>query len=292
MGNLEHLSQGQLKERRQHLRNQRRWGVVRGLWQFLLVSSAAVGMGWVMSRPGWVVRDTQSIQVEGTVFLSPDAVRSHLPIDYPTALFNIPIDDLEAHLKALDPIADAAIRRQLFPPRITVNVQEYHPVAILVGHSYDEKDTRLYKEPQDTHAFQKEGILPIELGATGFLDENGTWLPLGSYQDLEEGLGNLPTLRVLGMKRDYRKEWSTMYQQILQSPVEVLEIDWRQLDNLILKTELGITHHGPYDAETFPDHLKTIDEMRGVERQIEQLDQVEYFDLRSLDSPLIQYYPN
>ena len=253
-------------------------------WQFLIVGSLAWGSGWLMTQPGWIVRTPDSIQVEGAVFLSSNAVLSHLPMDYPQSLFKVPIDDLEAHLESLDPIADATILRRLFPPSLTIHIQEYRPVAILLGNSYGDISADLYDVETDVPV----SPLPTNEDATGFLDENGTWLPLGSYKNMEEGLGELPTLEVLGMRREYRDQWGRLYRQIRNSPVVVERIDWRQLDNLSLKTNIGITHHGAYSEETFVKQLHLIDQLRDVGRQID-LDAVVYFDVRSHDTAFVQY---
>ena len=238
-----------------------------------------------MTRPGWVLKSPEAIHVDGAVFLNPDAVRSHLPIAYPQPLFKVATDDLENHLEGLEPIAEATILRQLFPPRLTIQIQEYRPVAILLGNSYGEINPELYDLDSTTRPFS---TFPGMENATGFLDENGTWLPLGSYEDMNEGLSELPTLEVLGMRREYREQWGKLYEQIRRSPVTVDRIDWRQLDNLILKTDLGITHHGVYDEETFTKQLQLIDQLREIDTQVD-LDNVVYFDVRSPETPFIQY---
>lgn len=254
-------------------------------WQLLIVGSLAWGVSWLMTRPGWIVRSPEAIQVEGAVFLNPDAVLSHLPIDYPQPLFKVAADDLETHLEGLEPIADATILRQLFPPRLKVHIQEYRPVAILLGNSYGDINPELYDLNEQSPALNS---FPGLEEATGFLDENGTWLPFGSYEDIAEGLGELPTLEVLGMRREYRDQWGLLYDQIRRSPVSVERIDWQQLDNVKLKTELGITHHGPYESATFAQQLQLIDQLRDVGTQID-LDNVTYIDVRSPETPFVQY---
>ncbi|NER00870.1 MAG: FtsQ-type POTRA domain-containing protein [Cyanothece sp. SIO2G6] len=284
MSNLDHISQEDLYQRRQYLRQQRRLFLLQGLWRFLVIAGLAGGAGWLMGRPGWVIRDVSAIQVEGTILLSPDVVRSHLPIQYPQSLFEIPSEALEAHLESFDPIADATIHRWLFPPRLIVYVQEHRPVALLIGNSYTQQDIPIYGETN------LQTLPHALMTVTGFIDANGTWLPPASYEDLQEGLGELPTLQIIGMRADQREQWATLYQQIQKSPVQVSEIDWRQIDNLILKTEIGISHHGSYDPNTFADHLQMIDQMRESPQTID-LGQVQYFNFRSLEAPIIQYDP-
>ena len=297
MGNLEPMSslkqsshpqlppEFSVSDRRRHLRHQRRWLMLQRLWQILIVGGLAWSVAWLMTRPGWVLQSAESIAVDGAVFLNPDAVRSHLPIDYPQPLFKVATNDLEAHLEELDPIAEATILRHLFPPRLTIYIQEYRPVAILLGNSYGEINPELYDLNSGANPLDP---FPNIDNATGFLDENGTWLPFGSYEEMAEGLGDLPTLEVLGMRREYRDQWGKLYDQIRRSPVTVERVDWRQLDNLILKTDLGITHHGVYDEELFARQLQLIDQMREVGTQID-LEAVVYFDVRSPDTPFVQY---
>ncbi|MEM9216893.1 MAG: FtsQ-type POTRA domain-containing protein [Cyanobacteria bacterium P01_F01_bin.150] len=282
--NSQYLNESSLGERRRYLRHQRRWLMLKRTWQFLIVGSLSWGAGWLMTRPGWIIQSPASIQVEGTVFLSPDAVLSRLPMTYPQPLFKVPTSILEDHLESLEPIADATILRRLFPPSLTIHVQEYRPVAILLGNSYGNINSALYDVGTE------DSLSPANRTeeATGFLDENGTWLPLGSYEDMEEGLGELPTLEVLGMRREYRTQWGKLYKQIRDSPVTVERIDWRQLDNLKLKTEIGMIHHGAYNAATFMKQIYLVDQLRDVGNQID-LDTVIYFDVRSPDTPFVQY---
>jgi cell division protein FtsQ len=117
------------------------------------------------------------------------------------------------------------------------------------------------------------------------LDEQGVWMPSSSYTKLEQNL-ELPTLKVIGSNDQYRPYWSEVYQAVSRSPVKVFEIDWQDPANLILKTELGKVHFGPYSSR-FTEQLGVLDRMRELPTHISP-SQIAYIDLQNPDFPAIQ----
>lgn len=282
MADITVISRSELAARRRRLRWQRRWRALKTIWQLALVGSFAGGLVWLISQPGWVIREAEQISVEGTEFLSEETVRSLVPLDYPTSILDVEPKAIAQELQTRGPIAGVVVHRRLFPPGLSIYIRERHPVAVLIGNSYvNPSNQSLPTQPSPRLA------IPSKLSPTGLIDENGAWMPLESYTNIAQDL-ELPDLRLIGMQDYYRKPWTVMYDALRRSPVEVYEIDWRNPANLILNTELGIVHLGSYQAEQFVKQLETLDKMRGLPQQI-PLDDIDYIDITSPDAPFIQY---
>ena len=95
-----------------------------------------------------------------------------------------------------------------------------------------------------------------------------------------------PALKISGQLDNYRPHWAKFYTLIRQSPVKVLEVDWNDQTNLILKTELGAVHFGAY-SNNFAQQLKALDQMRHLSSRVKPTE-IAYIDLRNPDSPTIQ----
>ncbi len=130
----------------------------------------------------------------------------------------------------------------------------------------------------DPNKKQKRGTLVL-------LDEAGDWVPLDQYTNQGQ-VFELPKLKVIGMRADYRQAWSEMYPILRQSPVEVLEIDWRDPSNLKLITDIGTANLGSYSGQ-FAQQLEVLDRMRSLPSQ-KDADQVESIDLRSPTIPRLK----
>jgi cell division protein FtsQ len=88
------------------------------------------------------------------------------------------------------------------------------------------------------------------------------------------------------MKPQHQADWPTLYQAVQDSPVRVTEIDWRQPSNLILQTELGSVHLGPFSGK-FSAQLAALDQMRQLPDQLNG-QQFAYIDLRNPKAPTLQ----
>lgn len=264
MSDIPSVSRTELTERRRQLRWQRRWRIFQTSWQLLAIGGLTAGLIWVVMLPDWMLRDPAQIEVEGNRFLSEDTIRTLLPIKYPQFLLTLQPKTLTQRLESQAPIAEATVSRHLFPPGLTVRIQERYPVAIV------------YSDPSASSAQPT----PIAL-----LDERGTLIPYESYIALNRAR-QLPTLKIVGMQEQYRSQWTSLYQQVSRSPVKVLEIDWREPGNLILHTELGRVYLGAY-SNLFPTQLKTLDQMRQLTEKVSQSD-IDHIDLRSPQTPLIR----
>lgn len=273
MTSISSVSQTELTQRRHKLRHQRRLKALQNSWRTLAVSGLAGSMAWVITLPGWVIRQPEQIAIAGNRFLSEQAIQSYLPLSYPQSLFQLEPQALAENLESKAPIAEATVARQLFPPRLIVQVTERHPVAVT--------SLNLTTPPIKLSEVKPTSTPP----SIGLLDANGVWMPLETYVSLNQSF-KLPPLQLIGSQEQYRPYWSELYQQISRSPVKVSEIDWRDPNNLILKTELGIVHLGPYSSK-FASQLAAVDRMRKLPEKLNSK-QIEYIDLKNPEAPAIQ----
>jgi cell division protein FtsQ len=274
MTSIASVSSTELAQRRQQLRRQRRLRWFQSSWRLIAVSGLAGGLLWGATLPGWVIRREQVV-IEGNQFIPEQTIRSLLPIAAPQSLFKIKPHQISEVLQAKAPIAEAKVERQLFPPGLRVQVKERRPVAIAMTHVPLTQSTPA--EKSSTQA------------GVGLLDESGVWIPMENYKALDPSL-TVPTLKIVGRPEQYRHYWTKLYQAVSRSPIKVLEIDWRDPANLILKTELGLVYCGAYTAR-FPEQLGVLDRLRQLPSKV-STNQIAYIDLRNPDTPSIQLNKN
>lgn len=271
MDSIASVSQSELGLRRKQLQRARRRRVLQVCWQTLTAGTLAWGLVWVTCRPAWVIHQPEQVVIEGNQLLSAGTIRSLLPISYPQSLLRLQPEVMAKQLESQAPIAKAAVRRHLFPAGLVVTVKERYPVALTVP------------------AASGPLASPSDPSRSGVLDENGWWVPLQNYTSLERSL-QLPRLKVIGNPDQYRHEWPPLYEAVSRSPVKVSQIDWQDPANLILKTELGTVHLGPYSSK-FVEQLKVLDRMRQLPKH-PRYSQIAYIDLKNPASPAVKMLPS
>jgi cell division protein FtsQ len=279
MVNFGSVSQTDLGRRRQQLRRQRRLKLATVVWQTLAVSAMAGGLLWWIAQPTWWIARSEQVKVEGNQWLSDKAVRSLMPLSYPQSLWGIQPQVLAKKLESTGPIAKAKVTRNLFPPSLTVEVAERLPVAVAQPTAVPDRNSE-----------QK----------VGWLDARGGWMPSESYTaqkrspntsiEASSSQGtqpqrSLPTLKVIGTLELYRASWPDFYQALSRLVVKVFEINWQDPNNLILKTEIGTVHLGPYSSRT-SQQLKVLDRMRQLPKQLDS-SKIAYIDLKNPASPVV-----
>lgn len=264
------ISLADLIRRRRMLRHHRRLKMLLFLWQALAVSSLFGSLVWAMTRPNWILRDVNQIVVEGNHLLPRQTIVSLLPFDYPQWLLQISPEAIAHILESQPAIADVTVTRRLFPPSLIVQVQERVPVALGV--------TKVSPDSPTSH----------RQASVGFLAQDGVWIPLQSYPAEVRRFLKSPNLKVIGRPEYYRSYWSPLYQAVSRSPVKVMEINCQDPANLILKTEMGIVHLGPYTPQLI-EQLKVLDQMRQLPKQFSS-SQVAYIDLKNPAAPLVQMH--
>lgn len=282
MGTTVSVSQSQLARRRRQLRRERRVKNFQAGWQLLAVSALAGGLVWATTLPGWVIHKPAQIKIEGNAFLSDRAIRSLVSLSYPESLLQVSPQDLATALESNGPILKATVNRQLFPPGLTITVKERYPVAIA---SSGNSAAVAALSPSETVPPGSAVESLSSSQSVGLLDEQGVWMPLENYTSLQETL-QMPTLTVIGNPEQYRPYWPRLYRAIRRTSVKIYEIDWQDPANLILKTELGVVHLGPYTSR-FPNQLDVLAQMRQLPKHINS-SQIAYIDLKNPQSPSLQ----
>ena len=192
---------------------------------------------------------------------SDQAIQALLPLDYPRSLLAIEPEALAQVLQAQAPISEVIIRRQLFPPRLTIQLQERDPVAVT-----------------------RSGAGSTQ--SDGFLDIQGHWLPQESFT-LFETDWSPPELIVEGYSDTYRAQWPGLYATLQAAPVKVSRVDWRDPSNLILHTDLGQAYMGAYSEQRLTNQLQTLAQLKPLLTADTRFT-VDYVDLRDPDNPVIQ----
>jgi cell division protein FtsQ len=279
MASFAPVSETELGRRRQKLQRQRRLKLAALMWQTVAASAMAGGLVWWVAQPAWLVARSDQVKVEGNQWLSDKAVRSLVPLSYPQSLWGIQPQVVAEKMESTGPIAKAKVTRNLFPPSLTVEVTERLPVAVA--------------QPV---AVLKNG----DREKVGWLDARGGWMPFDSYTSDKRSIqaapsasgsptrqpqGALPTLKVIGPIELYRAQWPKFYEALSSVTVKVFEINWQNPDNLILKTEIGTVHLGPYSSRT-AEQLKVLDRMRQLPKQIDS-SKIAYIDLKNPTVPTV-----
>ncbi|WP_448597549.1 cell division protein FtsQ/DivIB [Thermoleptolyngbya sp.] len=283
MADIVSVSRAELANRRRRLRQQRRWRALQGCWRLSMVMGMAGGAVWLLTHPAWVIASPQQVEVEGNRLLSDDMVKSLVEIDYPKALWQISSEAIARQLESRGIIAQASVARHLFPPSLTLAVQERDPVAIAV------LTPPIAGSKAGTHDGAATASSPMP--TAGLIDATGFLVPMDGHTALQAGL-TLPSLRVVGFRAEQQQEWASFYRDLSQyqqqtpGAIAIQAIDWSNPSNLILTTELGSVHLGSYGSR-FPAQLRALDQLRQLPTKLD-LSQVIYIDLQNPDRPLIQ----
>ncbi len=261
-----------LAQRRQQLRARRRAKLLKAVWRSLAMTGLAAGTVWLATSPIWLIKSDQQIEITNTQQLSDANVKALLPVPYPQSLLKVKPNDLADRLEAYAPIQSAVVSRRLVPPRLTVKVTERVPVAVAIP------DTAQPIEALANH--------PMPFVEPGLIDDQGYWMPRNSFHDLGAD-ESLPALSVKGMRPGDEAAWRSLYQIISHSPMSVTAIDWTKPSNLILKTDLGTVHFGPY-SKKFAVQMAALDQMRSIPEKVNAA-KVHHINLQDPDNPVIEF---
>ncbi|RCJ19311.1 cell division protein FtsQ [Nostoc sp. ATCC 43529] len=268
MAGIISVSRTDLAQRRKKLRRQRQMKIIQAIWRTFAITSLASGLLWVAVQPMWVLKASKQIVMKsGNKLLSDETTRSLLVLSYPQSLWRIEPSAIANSLKKQPTIANAIVRRRLFPPGLIIDIQERVPVAVT-----------------QTPTIQNQGTSNKKV-TIGLLDASGVWIPLEKYTSLNPSR-KLPNLRVIGLPKQYCLYWTQIHQAISQSLVKVMEIDCQNPSNLILKTELGNVHLGTPGPQ-LSEQIKVLAQMRHLTAKLNS-GEIEYIDLKNPDFPLVQ----
>jgi len=259
MAGIVSVSQKYLSQRRQKMRRRQQIKIIQAIWRTILTSALTGGLLWVALQPIWVINAPKQIVMKsGNQLFSQAAIQSVLVISYPQSLWRIQPHDIANSLKQQPTIAQATVSRRLFPPGLNIEIQKRVPVAITQN--------------------------PKKQSSADLLDGTGVLIPLEKYALLNPNI-KLPSLKVLGTPEQYRPYWSQLYLSLSQSSVKIMEIDWQDPTNIILKTELGNIHLGAISPQ-LTEQIKVLAQMRYLSAKIAS-SQINYIDLTNPASPLV-----
>ncbi|MCC5616326.1 FtsQ-type POTRA domain-containing protein [Nostoc sp. CHAB 5836] len=261
MAGIISVSRTYIAQRRRKLRRDRQMRIIRAIWRTFAITGLAGGLLWVAIQPMWMLKAPKQIVMKsGNKLLSNETTQSLLVLSYPQSLWRIEPSAIANSLKKQPTIAQAIVRRRLFPPGLIIEIQERVPVAVT----------------------QTRGNKKVTIG---LLDTSGAWMPLEKYTSLNPNR-KLPNLRVIGSPKQYCLYWTQLHQAVSQSPVKVMEVDCQNPTNLILKTELGNVHLG-VPSPQLSEQIKVLAQMRHLAAKFNS-GQIQYIDLKNPEFPLVQ----
>ncbi len=250
----------QLKQRRRQLQRQRRNRVVRSLWRSICMSGILAGSIWAICQIDWTISKPEQVRIEGNQYLSDTTVRSMLAISYPTSLVALGSEQLTTKPIERGLMLNARVDRGMFPPHLTVQIQDFPPVARLVREQASE--------------------------AQIYIDERGLELPISSYRHSVSQ--SLPTLQLRVPAQGSCPQWVQLYRVVRTSPVEIGIVDCRDPQNLSLQTEVGKVRLGAIgDPARLTSQFQQLDRLRDWQKHTLDRD-VEGLDLENPDLPKLQ----
>jgi cell division protein FtsQ len=96
-----------------------------------------------------------------------------------------------------------------------------------------------------------------------------------------------PNLTILEPNNRSLPQWSTLYRQVSQSQIKILQVDGRDESNLILTTELGLVYFGTYKPSMFNTQLETLDRLRTLPEKLKSRS-YNYIDLTQPTNPILE----
>jgi cell division protein FtsQ len=291
-------------DRRKQLKHQRRSQFLISGWRTCAILSFAAGLGWLFSQPEWQLRKTDQVQILGNNQMSAQTLQAFLPLSFPTSLLRVKPGDIKSSLEQHTHADQVSVKRQLFPPHVSIQIQERPPVAL----------TACQRCVLVANWVEGE---PITLGPANLwiLDPQGIPLPYESYPKLRQ-LSKIPNLAVahylkplnaktvkqlslktqppnitlVSLDTNIQKQWQQAFKAIHSNPVKIQELDWQDPNNLQIKTELGTVRLGPFSSK-ITDQLKALDKMRALPQTVD-LKKIKSIDLENPKNPVVELNPS
>lgn len=218
-------------ERRRQLRQQRRSEQLRHLWRFVVFSGISAGLGFVLLRQGWNLRQPNQVEVNGSSLVNRDQVIQAAGLHFPQPLLELQPKQLSEQLMATLPVAKVKVSRLLLPARLRIDLVDREAVA----------------------RAQRRGANGIE---QGYVDEEGQWISLHRQLGVRTR-GNLQ-LEVLGWNERHRSILAEVLKASGPIGPGLRQIRFQPDGSLWLKTvELGEIRLGPSDSR-LPRRLEVV----------------------------------
>jgi cell division protein FtsQ len=262
------VSTTRLKNRRDELKNQRRWRNFVSVTRTLLIMSLTGGVFWFLTLPEWVIKNSQQIDIEGNELLTDEEIRSLIPLEYPQSLLQLSIKDLRESLQKKVPLTNVVVSRALLPPNLTIKITEKKPVAIALTVQVSPNTKKLALEE------------------VGYIDIDGIFVSNELYQNLDQKPELKPPLKILGTPEMYLAYWKDFYDLLNQSSVKITQVDWQNPTNIVLSSELGKIYIGPYTSK-FGQQLMVLEKLKNITNKVPK-ERIIYIDLTDPEMPSIK----
>lgn len=115
--------------RRRELRQQRRAERLRNLWRFVVFSGLATGLGLVLLRQGWTLRDPSQLEVSGSALVNREQVIQTAGMRFPLPLLALRPRELSRSLTDALPVEQVKVTRLMLPPRLRIELVDREAVA-------------------------------------------------------------------------------------------------------------------------------------------------------------------
>ena len=208
--------------RRRELRLQRRAERLRNLWRFLVFSAMATGLGAVLLREGWTLRDPSQLEVRGSSLVNREQVIQAAGLRFPTPLLGIWPKELSRSLTAALPVAEVKVTRLMLPPRLRVELVDRKAVA--------RAERRTASGPEQ-----------------GYVDRLGNWIAVTPGMGVRSS-GPIQ-LKVVGWNSRHRADLAQVLESAPRIGAGLREIRFEPDGSLWLSTaELGRLRLGPSDG--------------------------------------------
>lgn len=207
--------------RRRELRQQRRNERLRQLWRITVFSALATGLGWVLLRQGWMLREPSQLEVRGSAIVNRDQVIQTAGLQFPLSLLALDPRQLRQRLSGALPVERVTVTRLMLPPRLRVELVDREAVA--------RAERRVANGTEQ-----------------GYVDAWGNWISVRQHLGVRTR-GSLG-LRVVGWNERHRQELRTVLAAREQLGPGLQEIRFEPDGSLWLETtSLGRLRLGPAD---------------------------------------------
>jgi cell division protein FtsQ len=209
--------------RRKQLRQQRRAEQLRQLWQLVAFSAISAGLGWVLLKQGWNLRDASQVEVVGSQLVSRDQVIQAAGLRFPQPLLTLQPRELGSSLSQALPVERVQVSRSILPPRLRVELVDREAVA--------RAERRTPQGPEQ-----------------GYIDRVGSWISTRQHDGVKIK-GDL-TLKVVGWTERHRPTLARVLARREKLGPSLQEVRFEPDGSLWLVTgSLGRMRMGPSDNQ-------------------------------------------
>lgn len=218
-------------ERRRQLRQQRRAERLRHLWRFVVFSGISAGLGFLLLRQGWNLRQPSQVEVVGSSLVNREQVIQAAGLRFPQPLLELQPRELGSQLMEALPVAKVKVTRLMLPARLRVELVDREAVA--------RAQRRTARGPEQ-----------------GYVDQEGQWISLHRQLGVRSR-GNLQVV-VLGWNERHRATLAEVLRAAGRIGPGLRQIRFQPDGSLWLTTaELGEIRLGPSDGR-LPRRLEVV----------------------------------